>query len=222
MKRVFVLTAFLIAIVLAVAGVVTYIVTRPPVLTPLAVKDGSTVGAILWNETTGSNQTDLILDFAAMTYGNETDGTASTLGLRLHTETIFDSGCACVQINIYATAVGSFASGLRPANVQLWANQTGPNGSLDSWPSEQYGTNVSFDPGQYLGFYNGSGVLLAAITSGSGPAYRFSYSDRFEFNGRPEYNRFVGIRATVTGPFAPIVNVGILLKVINTNGGTWA
>lgn len=212
----------LVAVVLAVAGAVTYIVTRPPVLTPLAVKEGSTVDSIPWNETTGSNQTDLILDFAATTYANETNGAASTLTLRLHTETMFDSGCGCVQINIYAAAVGSLASALHPASLQLSANQTGPNGTLDSWPSEQLGANVSFDPGQYLGFYNGSGVLLAAITGGSGPAYRFSYSDRFEFNGRPEYNRFVGFRATVTGPFTPAVSVGILLKIVNTNGGTWA
>lgn len=221
MKRTLVLAATLVAAALVVASIVAYVVTGPPGRIPLQVTDGSTVGAISGNLTDIPSPYPLFLDFTAMTYANETKGVTSTLTLRLHTWTFYNGGCGCVEININATAVGVFASDLHPANLELSANQTGANGTLDTWPSEQSGTNVSFDPGQSFGFYNGSGVLSAAIRGGSGPAYRFSYSDRFEVWGRPQYNRFVGFRATVTGPFAVPVSVGILLKIINTNGGTW-
>ncbi len=223
MKRAFVLITFLLAIVLAVAGAITYIVTRPPALIDLKVTDGSTVGAIEGNLTAaGSNQTDLILDFAATTYANETPGAVSTLMLRLHTGTYYDSYGGDVVVEIYAVVVGAFASDLRPASLQLWANQTGGNGSLQSWADRQFGANVSFDPAQSFVVLNGTGTLSAIIGSASGNTFRFGYSDYFEVNGRPWFNRFVGFRVTVTGPFAPAVSVGILLKVINTNGGTWA
>ncbi len=219
MKRVFVLAVLLVAVVLAVAGVVTYIVTRPPTLIDLNVVDGSTVETIQGNLTSYGSLSPLVLNFASTTYANETNGAASTLSLRLHTVTDFSDLCGCVEVGINATATGVFASDLHPAALQLEANQTGPNGSLDSWADRQFGTNVTFDPGQSFGFFNGTGVLYATVVGG---AYRFSYSDFFYFHGRPWYNRVVGFRATVTGPFAPAVSVGILLKIINTNGGTWA
>ncbi len=219
MKRVFVLAVLLVAVVLAVAGVVTYIVTRPPSLIDLNVVDGSTVGAIQGNLTSYGSLSPLVLNFASTTYANETNGATSTLTLRLDTWTSFNDVCGCVEVNVNATATGVFASDLHPAALQLEANQTGPNGSLQSWADRQFGTNVSFDPSYSFGFFNGTGVLAATVASG---AYRFTYSDWFEVDGRPWYNRFVGFRATVAGAFAPAVSVGILLKIINTNGGTWA
>lgn len=214
-----VFAVLLVTVLLVAAGVVTYVVTRPPDLIDLKVVDGSTVGAIEGDLTTvGSNQTPLVLNFVATTYANETNGEASTLTLRLHTWTFFDSGGGDVEVDINATVAGTFAADLHPANLQLFANQTGPNGSLEAW-AEQFGTNVSFDPGQSFGVLNGSGVLSATIVGG---AYRFSYSDFFKVIGRPWYNRFAGFRVTVTGPFTPAVGVGILLKIINTNGGSWA
>ncbi len=174
--------------------------------------DGSTVGAISGNLTNLSSPYPLFLDFVAMTYANETNGAASTLILRLHTWTFYDGGCGCVEVDVIASAAGAFVSDLHPADLQLWANQTGANGSLQSWPDQQSGINVSFDPGQGFGSYNGSGVLSSTVSSG---AHRFSYSDRFEVNGRPWYNRFVGFRATVMGDFTPAVSVGILLSIIN-------
>ena len=210
-------------VVLAAAGIVTYFVTRPPALVDLTVTGGSAVGAIEGNlMTVGSNQTELVLDFAATTYANETDGAASTFTLQLHTWTLYDTTCGCVVVNVNATVVGAFASDLHPASLQLLANQTGPNGSLQSWADEQYGTNVSFDPGQSIGFYNGSGILSATIVGGAGTTHHFSYAGFFNARGRPWYNRFVGFRATVTGAFTPAVSVGILLKIVNTAGGVWA
>lgn len=219
MKRTLVLAVLAVAIVVVMAGVVTYLVTRPSAFVDLNVTDGFAVGAIRWNVTTGSNQTDLILDFAATTYANETNGAASILSLRLVTDTLYDSYGGDVVVNIYATVVGIFAPNLHPANLRLEANQSGPNGLLQSWAGQQNGTNVSFDPGQSIGFFNGTGSVSATVV---GEASRFSYSDRFELNGRPGWNRFVGFRATVTGPFTPAVNVGILLKIIDTAGGVWA
>ncbi len=209
----------LVAVVLAVAGVITYIVTRPPSLIDLNVVDGSTVGTIQGNLTSYGSLSPLVLNFTATTYANETDGAASTLTLRLHTWTFFDSLCGCVQSFINVSAAAAFTTDLHPTYLQLEANQTGPNGSLDSWADRQFGTNVSFDPNFSFGFFNGTGVLAATVASG---AYRFSYSDFFNFHGRPWWNRFVGFRVTVTGPFSPAVGIGILLKIINTNGGTWA
>ncbi len=202
-----------------VAGVVVYVVTRPPTVINLKVADGSTVGTIQGNLTSYGSLSPLVLNFASTTYGNETNGVASTLTLRLYTVTDFSDLCGCVEVGINATATGVFASDLDPAALQLEANQTGPNGSLDSWADQQFGANVTFDPGQFFGFFNGTGVLYATVVGG---AHRFSYSDFFYFHGRPWYNRFVGFRATVTGPFAPAVSVGILLEIINTNGGKWA
>ena len=218
MKHVLDLAVLLVAILVGVAGVATFIVTRPPAPVNLRVKDGSTVGVIEWNLTSMPGF-GFGLNFAAMTYANETNSATSSLTLTLHTWTLWDGGCECLQVNVNASAVGAFASNLRPANVQLWANQTGPNGTLDSWPTEQYGTNVSFDPGQSIGFYTGSAAVSATVMGG---AYRISYSDRFEVWGGPQNNRFVGLRATVTGPFVPAVSVGILREVINTSGGAWA
>ncbi len=209
----------LVAAILVVAGVVVYVVTRPPPLIDFKVVDGSKVGEIKGNLTSYGSLAPLALNFAATTYANETNGAASTLTLRLYTWTSFNDICGCVEVDVNATATGVFASDLHPAALQLEANQTGPNGSLQSWADQQYGVNVSFDSGQSFGFYNGTGVLAATVASG---AYRFSYSDFFNFRGRPWWNRFVGFRATVTGPFVPAVSVGILLEIINANGGTWA
>lgn len=219
----FVLATLVIAVVLAGAGVVAYVVTRPPALTSLKVTDGSAVGAIEGNLTTvGSNQTALVLDFTATTYANETDGAVSILSLRLHTWTFFDSACGCVVANVNATVVGTFASDLHPANLQLAANQTGPNATLQSLGFAQFGTNVSFAPGQSFGVLNGSGTLTATVVGGGpGKGYRFSYADAFFMRAQARYNRFVGFRATVTGSFTPAVDVGILLKIINVPGGVW-
>ena len=217
----FVLAVLLVAVLVVAAGVVTYVVTRPPDAVDLRVTDGSTVGAIEWNLTSMPGF-GFGLNFAATTYANETDGATSSLILSLHTWTLWDGGCGCIEVDVNATAVGAFASNLRPANVQLWANQTGPNATFDGQASWQYGTNVSFAPGQSFGFSNnGTGVLSATIAGGAGPVERFSYSDVFLVRGAPWYNRFVGLRATVAGPFVPAVSVGILLEVINTSGGTW-
>lgn len=216
-----VLAVLLITVLLVIAGVVTYVVTRPPLLIDLKVTDGSTVGVIEGNLTSygAPERPALVLDFAATTYANETDGEASTLTIRIHSWTLFDSTCGCVRVNINATVAGLFASDLRPGGLQLEANQTGPNGALQSWAEMQFGTNVSFDPDYSFGFYNGSGILSGTIVGGSS---RFSYSDFFDVWGRPWYNRFAGFRATVIGPFTPAVSVSILLKIVNTNGGMWA
>jgi hypothetical protein len=217
-----VLAVLLVAAVLAVAGVVTYAVTRPPALIDLKVTDGSMVGAIEGNLTSYGSLDALVLNFEATTYANETGGAASTLTLRLYTWTLFDSTCGCVVVNINATVVGTFASDLHPANLQLMANQTGPNGGLQSREVYQFGVNVSFAPGQYIAVFNGSGALSAAILGDAGKTYRFSYSDRFELDALPEYNRFVGFWVTVTGAFTPAADIGILLKIINVPGGIWA
>ena len=206
-RKTWMLLALAVAVVVVAAVLSVYLLTPPPPIL-LSVSDGSTTGVVAWNETTGSNQTDLVLNFAATSYANETDGAVSTLTLRLRTWTFYASAGATLSLNINATVSGAFAPNLHPADLELEANLTGANSSLQSWGSSQFGTNVSF-PTQSFGFASGSGVLSATISSG-----HFGYSDYFEVNGRPGHDRFVGFRATVEGPFTPPVSVMILLSVI--------
>ncbi len=118
--------AFAVAAVVVVAGVSVYVLTLPPPI-PLTVKDGSATGTIEGNLTTiGSNQTDLVLDFLATTYANQTNGLGSTLTLRLHTYSLYDGGCGCLETNVIASVAGSFAANLRPSTLQFVVNQSGP------------------------------------------------------------------------------------------------
>ncbi len=217
-----VLAVLLLAVVLAVAGVVAYVVTRPPDLVSLKVTDGSRVGVISGNLTSILSNNSRVLDFAVTTYANETNGLTSKLILRLHTWTLYDGTCGCVDFNVIATIVGDFAADLRPSALRLAVNQTGPNASLQSWEADQVGTNVSFNPMQSFSLSSGTEALNATIIGEAGKPYSFQYSDYFNMRASPRYNRFLGFQAVVTGSFTPAVDVGILLKIINVPGGIWA
>lgn len=225
-RRTPLLLAFAVAVVVVVAAVSVYVLTRPPPIT-LAVSDGSTTGTIEGNLTTvGSNQTDLVLDFAASTYANQTNGLSSALTLRLHTYSLYDSGCGCLETNLIASVVGSFVANLRPSALQFVVNQSGSRIEVQGWGAGE-GTNVSIDPTQVLAFANnGSGALTATIASQTGVRYNFTYSERTEVRANEtatiRYNHFLGFRVAVTGAFTPIVGVGILLKIVDASGGLWA
>jgi len=205
---------------------VAYELTRPPAgAAPieLSITNGSVTDNIEGNLTTvGSNQTDLIINFTASTFAQTSNGSTSKLTLLLHTWTLYDSACGCVDVNVIATIVGSFVAALEPSDVSLVANQTGPNATLQSWAAYQAGTNVSFDPAQTVSLSGGSAALKATVIGEAGRPYNFSYANYFNMRAAPRYNRFLGFQAMVMGHFNPVVSVGILLKIINVPGGIWA
>ena len=135
------------------------------------------------------------------------------------------------MVRLYAdvTVAGSFAPNLEPGALEFTVNETGPLIGLQlfSVPAK---TNLSFDS-QLNVVLSGAGTssLSATLTNRSQttPLYEFGFrpppysGGTFQVEWRPEYNHFVGFRATVTGPFTPAVSASILLEIINTDGGTW-
>ena len=216
-----VLAVTLVAAVLVVAGLVAYVVTRPPPPINLRVTDGSIVGVIEGNLTSSGSLNALVLDFATTTFANESGNVSSTLKLHLWTETYYDAASGDLQIEGRLNASGRFAPSLRPNGLLVTLNQTGPLGIVESW-APQSGVNVSFDPNQYITFAdNGSGSESATLINRTGATYyQFWYSDGFWVTARPWFNRFLGFRATATGLFAVAIQVSVLLEVVNVNGGT--
>lgn len=211
-----------VAVIVVAAVVSVYVLTPhvpPPI--PLTIRYGSTTGTVPWNMTTGSNQKDLVLDFKATTYANESDGEASVLAMRVYLYALFDSACGCIAIRFNVTATGAFASDLRPTGLELRADLAGPNATRDVTlygAAGLTGTNISFASNQYTYTVNGSITATATILPQTGLVYNFSLSDPFQFNAPPAYNRTLGFRATVDGPFVPSVSVGVVLAVIYAPG----
>jgi len=199
-----------------------YGLTRPPAL---IVTDGSIVGVIGGNLTSITDtQHALILLFNATTYANQSAGTVSTLSIHVWTETYYDVAAGDVYVFANVTVVGRFAANLHPSSLQIAVNETGPLILLQSESVRQIGSNVSYNSQQTVNLRdNDTGGLSVSLINGGGAGafYGFSYSDWFDVTERPWYNHFLGFRATVTGPFTPAIQVGVLLEIINTNGGTW-
>lgn len=208
-------------VVIAVASVSFCVLTRPSPV-PLAVSDGSIIGTIEGNLTGTSTLNELVSYFNATTYANDSTRAASSLRLSMRTETYYDPGEGDVEILIAVNVSGRIAPVLRPSQINLAVNQTGPLCVVETWGS-QSGSNVTFGPGQYITFANnGTGTLTATLVGqGGAQEYLVAYSEGFWIHARPQYNRFVGFRANLGGLGIP-VGVRILLKVINDNGGTWA
>ncbi len=194
----------------------------------LVVTDGSITGLIEGNfSTITSTLNPLILDFNATTYANQSGRPSSTLVMHIHVM----AACVCnsgyqgsyFEVVLVVSVVGRFAPNLHPTALALRANQTAatPSGweaHLDSLGSWQGGTDVSFNPGQYVALVGtGSGALTANLVNQTrNGSHVFAYSTKFD--GQEQlywYNHFLGFRATVTGSLTPAVSVGILLKVIN-------
>ncbi len=224
MKRILALgLAGLIVVALAASGVVIYVVTRPPALPiNLAVSDGSTLGAIEGNFTNITDTRDaLVLQFGATVYANQSGVASSKLSIHVWTETYYDAVAGAMYQFDNVTIMGRFASNLRPSGLQLTLNETGPAIGLHTDILPQ-GANVSFNSEVVTLYQDGTTNLSATLINGGAAApFDFGYYTEFNVVWRPWYNHFVGFRATVTGPFTPAVGVGILLKIINTSGGTW-
>ncbi len=210
MKRRTLVLVLVVAAVVVVAGVAVYVLTRPLPI-PLTISDGSTTGAIEGNLSTSNSIQPLGFEYTATTYANQTSGTASWLTLRLFAYTYSTrAGGGPVVVNINATVDGRFASNLHPTGLQVTTNQSGPN-AVVYYGAFLWGRNVSFSSTQYSYFVNnGSGAATAAISAAS-----FRFSDPVEADVSPQPSRFLGFKATVTGPFTPAVSVGIVLAVID-------
>ncbi len=194
----------------------------------LVVTDGSTVGVIEGDfANLSSTINPLVLNFTVTTYANQSGHLSSTLVVHIQVmaATVGSPGQngTYLQVNLVVSVGGRFAPNLGPTALALIANQTAatPSGwdaHLDSLGSWQSGTNVSFNPEQYVALAGTSSAALTANLvnqTGNGP-YVFAYSVRFE--GEEQlywYSHVLGFRATVTGPFTPAVSVGILLRTID-------
>ncbi len=193
----------------------------------LIVTDGSIVGVIegdFANLTSTLNP--LVLNFTATTYANQSGHLSSTLVMRVQVmaATWGSPGAngTYLDVILVVSVVGRFAPNLHPMALALTANQTaatatGWDAHFDSLGGQE-GTNVSFNPEQYVAIAGtGSGTLGAnPVNEAGNRPYVFAYSNRFE--GEEQwywYNHFIGFRATVTGPFTPAVAVGILLPIID-------
>ena len=230
MKRVHLL-AILVALVVVTSTsvVLAYILTRPPSPIALAVSNHPIVGRIEGNFTSITDTAFAIIrEFNTTTYANQSAGPVSTLSLRVWTETVYDPNAGVVRLYADVTVAGSFAKSLMPGALGFTVNETGPQIGLQliSVPAT---TNLSFD--SQLNFVlsgAGTGSLSATLTNRSQatPLYEFGFrpppgGGMFGVEWRPQYNHFIGFRATVTGPFTPAVSASILLEIINTGGGTW-
>ncbi len=225
MKRMIVVAAMLVAVVLAVAGIVTYIVTRPPALIDLRVTDGSTVGLVQGHFTNFTSTTNpLLLNATATTFANQTDGNGSLLRMDLVTRTYYDAVAGAVYLFADLTVGGAFASNLGPRALEFSANATGQAIEVNT-VSVPATTNLSFDSQPVIDIVgNATGSVSATLTNQSRtvPVYDFGFyplpsGDMFWILWRPWYSpHFIGFRVTVTGPFTPTVSVGILLEIINT------
>ncbi len=206
-----------------------YVLTGSPAPIHLAVSENPILGVISGNLTGIFSNASLVREFEAITYANQSGGPASTLTLQVRTETYDDPGNGVVRTLVGLTLAGHFASALGPRNLLLTVNDTGPAISLQV-DSVLVATNFTFDSDPYISLLQAStGSLSASLTNAGSaiPFYQFGIQstisgDTFEVSFSPQYNHFVGFRATVTGPFTPAVSVSVLLEIINTNGGTWA
>lgn len=207
-----------VALVLALFA---YWITSAPTGPVLVVTDGSIIGTIEGNFT---NYTDtnkpLVRDFNATTYANQTGGPPSVLALRLHTDTNYNGAQGWTDVYVTVTVLGTFASDLHLSELSLVCNQTGE--WAEAWPKPgavniTNGASLS----QPVQFTTGTGTLTSTLVNqtGIGPLYEFVFPLTIHEVAALAFKAVLGIRATVTGRFAPAVGVAILLQIIDVPGG---
>ncbi len=220
-----VLLATLVSAAIVLAGFAVYLLARPPP-TPLRISDGSAARLFAATFDVYTDTAHAIeRSYSATTHANQSDGAVSVLTLRLDTWAFFVPGPnsgGFVQVDILPVVIGVFTSDLHLDALTVVCNQTGPS-ALSTWPAYGVpaGDNTSFDAGR--GGMVSSGPNTQTLTpvldnqSGEGPFYAFTFpaGAYFEDTGDMGLNAFVGVRATVTGSFAPAVSVGILLHIVD-------
>ncbi len=221
-------------ILLAGASVaLAFALTRTRAPTPLAVTDGSISGSIEGDFVNYQNTSaPLIRYFNATTYANESNGSPSTLALRLFTSAYFDPWSGMVMVVIHATVQGRFASDLQIEGLTLRCNQTGDfaAGQL-AWgypvtgPVELPGYTqpgpVNTSGGGQIALEAGPVAFTPTLLNrnGDGPVYEFVFPVLIEVHDPIGHDAFVGFQAAGTGSFAPSVSVSILLHVTNLPAG---
>ena len=215
------LLALAVSALVVAAGVSIYLLARPPPV-PLAISDGSTAAL---SRATFSDYSDtaygVAREYTATTTANQSGGPTSILTLDLQTNSAWvpiSAVLAEVDTAVFVTVRGAFASNLRPTGLTLACNSTG-GGTPGGW-AEPGGTNVSYDPThpQTVPDCNGAVGFTPTLenVSDEGPVYAFVFvASVGSLWGLDGGDQFLGFRATVTGPFAPAVSVGILLHLVD-------
>lgn len=219
-----------VAALVVAAGASLYLLTRPPPI-PLTLIDGSTSETLEARFVNYASDRPVFRVYRATTTAKESDGSTSTLSLRLYVGAFYDP-YAGVTVDLFALVSGRLDPNLRPSGLTFTANQSGRyawsygNGESTSFNNSLTGALIAF-PGpvnvtsdqpnlpQIGG--TGSSTMTATFQNATASAgdFRFSYPVYiFELDPLGD-NAFLGVRATVNGAFAPAIDVGILVHFVN-------
>lgn len=231
MKRRTLALVLAVAAVVVVAGVSAYVLTRPPPI-PLTISEGSTSQVVQATFANFGSNCPVYRSYVATTWANESDGATSALTLHLYLGAFIDGDL--VRLDLFPVVSGSFAPDLHPARLTLTFNETGArytgaygwpyttafNNSFPAAPvAFPAPTNVTIHSQDSLPEVagNGSTSLDTSLvnTSTSGARYEFLYAMLIIMQDPLGDNAFFAVRATVTGPFAPAVNVDILVHLVD-------
>jgi hypothetical protein len=227
-RRFLVVLAVVAVIVVACASV--YLLTRlPPIV--LTISDGSTSQVVKATFADFNSGCPVYRHYSATTFANETGGATSALVLRLFLGAFVDGDI--VRLDLFPVVSGSFAANLHPTDVTVTLNETGSRTTTAFGRAYTTAFNNTF-PAAPVAFPspanvsvsnlalpevvgNGSTSMGTALlnTSTSESRYAFLFPAWITLADPLGDNAFFGVRATVTGPFTPLVSVGIAVHLVN-------
>jgi hypothetical protein len=209
--------------IIAVLVLATIALTLPGPKTVLIVTDGSMTGMIEGDFFETNYSTSLFSYFNATSVAQQPDHPNSILTLQIVAITRWASDYNAVETALLFNVTGDFDSNLSVKSLRIDCNQTAYHTGMESFSTQLDGGNVAYD--QQLEFHfwdNDSGSMSVKLVNRveSSSSYRFSLSDLVMVHAYTKENiddRFISLRATVTGWFEPEFSVGITLKLVNTS-----
>ncbi len=222
MKRRTLVLVLAVAAVVVVAGVSVYVLTRPPPI-PLTVTDGSTTGVVFGDfEHDTDSAKPLFFYFNATSVAHTSGGRFATLAVQVSVSAFY-SDVEGVVLSLSTRVHGRFASDLSVLGRTLACNVTGEYAGAYGDPyTNPNSVNVSSNPLLPRVGGNGSAHVSPTLVNrtGGNPDYVFAWTSGIEAGEGLTQDAFFGLRASVTGNFAPSVSVGIVLHVLDVPTGT--